>query len=210
MKKIILAFMFVCPALLKAQPSGDAFRSFIPAGWELLAAASGDLNKDSIDDVAIIIEERVGSGDFGKLRNIMILFRAKDGKYSLACKGEKAVMGSESGGTMGDGFNEMKIVKGVIILNFAGGSRDQWDLTYRYRYQNGDFYMIGATNKGGNGIDSYNFDFNVNTGKMIVVKKYKSNPKKNINETRVVKKDPQPMLKSFEPWTLQYDGGVTF
>ena len=64
----------------------------------------------------------------------------------------------------------MKIVKGVLVVNHYGGSRDRWRLKHTYRYQDNDWYLIGRTK---NVVDtltgeSHKKDENLNTGKVIV------------------------------------------
>ncbi len=198
--------------LLMAQKASELFKAQIPSDWEVLDEQYGDLNKDSISDAAIIIQEKgEGTGEYGKRRTIMVFFKGKDGGYKLVSRGETSIMGDQAGGMMGDPYQSMKIIKNVIVLDFWGGSRDKWGLTHRYRFQNGDFYLIGATNQGGDGITNYNYDYNVSTGKMILTVKDKENPKKNVNETKIVKQDPLPSLKTFKPFsTLTFDGDVSF
>ncbi len=98
-------------------------------------------------------------------------------------------MSDGAGGTMGDPYQGMSIKKNVITIVFWGGARDKWGVTYKFRFQKGDFYLIGATNEGGDEIRDYKYDYNVNTGKLIIVEKDKEHPKNNKNETRNARVD---------------------
>jgi hypothetical protein len=183
--------------------SNPNIHGFVPQGWSILEEVRGDLNKDSIDDVAMVIEDTImGDADFQK-RAILVLFKnKKDQRYELMGRGDKAILTAEDGGILGDPYSGIKIKKGILQIDFLGGSRDKWNLTYKYRFQNGDFYLIGATNKGGNGIQSYSYDYNLSNGKIVIVVKDPENKKNNMNQTSVVKQMQLPSLRTFECWSL--------
>jgi hypothetical protein len=205
--------LMICSQIAIAQKAADLFKTYIPSNSEVLDEKYGDLNKDSISDAAVIIQDKGdGTESAEKIRTILIFFKAKDGTYKLACEGKTAIMGNQDGGVMGDPYQSMTVTaKGVIVIEFYGGSREKWNNIYRYRFQNGDFYLIGATCSGGNDDTySYNYDYNVNTGKMIIKRKDTEDPGKNKSETRTVAKDPQPMLKSFTPGSLLFADDVSF
>jgi hypothetical protein len=194
--------------------SNPNIHGFVPQGWSILEEVQGDLNKDSVDDVAMVIEDTITSdGDFQK-RAILILFKnRKDQRYELTCRGDKAILTTEDGGILGDPYSGIKIKKGILQIDFFGGSRDKWNLTYKYRFQNGDFYLIGATNKGGNGIQSYSYDYNLSNGKIVIVVKDPENKKNNMTQTSVVKQKQLPSLRTFECWSLslpQFGPEVSF
>ncbi len=85
---------------------------FIPKGWKILKdengsnfIAKGDLNKDKLEDVAIIIEKNdkkniKKNDNFGpnelnlNPRILLILFKEKDGTYSLVAKNDKGFIKS--------------------------------------------------------------------------------------------------------------------
>ena len=68
---------------------------FIPKGWKKILTTNGDLNKDKLEDTVIVIEKEdkknIKKNDgFGpeelnlNPRILLVLFKGKDGTYSLA------------------------------------------------------------------------------------------------------------------------------
>ncbi|MDE0472548.1 MAG: hypothetical protein OXH57_11475 [Ekhidna sp.] len=70
-----------------------------------------------------------------------------------------------------------------------GGSSWRWGIIDKYRFQDGDFYLIGYTKDWGNPFKEIqeNVDFNLSTGKIIFKKVYdydqEGKPRKTENET---------------------------
>ncbi|UZW14626.1 hypothetical protein OSC52_01915 [Clostridium pasteurianum] len=52
---------------------------------------------------------------------------------------------SNEGEAFGDPFESITIDRGSVLLSFYGGSNDRWFSSYRFRYQNNGWYLIGAT-----------------------------------------------------------------
>jgi hypothetical protein len=203
---------YVYPAIAR---SGTQVRNFVPAGWDTLATARGDLNKDSIPDVAVVIERKktvpLKEDEFpaAEPRMLLVLFKGKAGLI-LACKSTQAILLSDEGGATGDPFEELSIDRGCIVTSFFGGSSEKWNLSHRYRYQQGDFYLIGADASGGNASFSFNYSYNVITGRLEVEADYEESPGKNQKYQKVVKQARLPLLKSFEPWSLRVGEDIHF
>ena len=188
----------------------EAVAKLIPQSWKALEAATGDLNKDSIDDVAVVIEKIVEEGDEAP-RALLALFQKKDKTYELACRADKAIMPGQ--GSSSDYFTGISVNKNVIrIDHFNAQGRGKWETVHRFRYQNGDFYMIGATHKGSDGVtgSTYNYDFNLSSGKMIIQVNGMKDVKKNKNETRVLKLPSLPKLSAFEPFSLDAGNDIRY
>ena len=140
---------------------------------------------------------------------LLVLFAQKKG-LSLACKSKVAILLSDAGGAMGDPFEQLAIQRGTIVTGFYGGSRDKWNMSYRYRYQQGDFYLIGADAWGGNESYSYTYSYNLLTGRLQVETQDEESPGKNRKYQKVIKQTALPLLKSFEPWSLQVAEDIHF
>ena len=196
----LLFILFVLTLTARGQRTVGTKQSFVPPNWKLFEEADGDLNKDSIDDVALIIENQTPHGDEGKDRVLLILFHTSKNadSYMPASRAEHAILSSESGGLLGDPFSRMEIKKNVLRIDFEGGSADKWATTHRYRFQDGAFHLIGATFKA----DYYGktdvYDYNVSTGKIIVTKKDPANKAYN-SVTNLVHKIKPPVLDYFSP-----------
>ncbi|SFE20447.1 hypothetical protein SAMN04487969_101628 [Paenibacillus algorifonticola] len=127
------------------------FESLVPAGWKVLEIFDGepeqaeaDLNNDGLVDIAAVLEKEDISQEAPD-RAIMIAFGQTDHTYKRSVIAEQAVMRANEGGIYGDPFESLTIEKGVLVLRHFGGSNSRWYNTYRFRYQDNDWYLIGAT-----------------------------------------------------------------
>lgn len=119
--------------------------AFIPDGYDTIQVASGDLNKDGVADAVLALkrndEEQLEEEE---QRLLVVLFKAGS-MYKLAGKSATTLMCRQCGGVHGDPYNDISIVKGVLVVNHYGGSAWRWVDTQKFRYQGGAFYLIGAT-----------------------------------------------------------------
>jgi hypothetical protein len=132
-------------------PSVNDITSLIPNGWHVLeivkgelVEAVGDLNNDGISDIVTVIEE-TSKTEEAPSRALIIAFGHKNKTYSLSIKAEKAILKSDEGGVWGDPFESVSIDRGSVLLSFYGGSIDRWYYLYRFRFQDNDWFLIGAT-----------------------------------------------------------------
>lgn len=156
--------------------SAKTLGEFVPNGWRLNYIVEGDFNQDGLKDAAMVIEEdfKYEMGDEkAPERILLILFKQKDNSYKLVKQSSKAILKANEGGIFGDPFYKGLFYKnGALGISFYGGSADRWGLTYIFRYQKGDWYLIGAT------IDETNTntgkevirDYNLSTGKLLIKK----------------------------------------
>ncbi|MFZ5986881.1 MAG: hypothetical protein ACOYWZ_07140 [Bacillota bacterium] len=151
--------------------------AFIPKGWHILqksddelAIAEGDLNKDEITDVALVIEDDKDVD----ARSLLIAFGNPDKTFSLSIMADNAIMRTWEGGGFGDPFQEIKVDRGSILLKFFGGSSERWHQYYRFRYQNNGWYLIGYTEGSyvsiGDTMEVVEEDYNLLTGDYIIEK----------------------------------------
>ncbi|NUM81540.1 hypothetical protein HUU42_12105 [bacterium] len=168
----------------------------VPEGWQIIDVQVGDLNKDQVDDVAMIVEF---TGDVAMPpRSLIIAFKTADG-YSEPYRADGVILGKYEGGTMGDPLQPMLIRRGTIVLSFSGGSRERWGFTYIFRYQKGDFQLIGATSSDGDPIEENysNYDYNLSTGRIVITRTYGKEPARNETKELVKFLDPLPSLSTF-------------
>jgi hypothetical protein len=202
MKKIclLLASLFIVLAV-SAQPGSK--ESFIPDNWTLIEEVSGDLNKDSVSDVALIIEYAGDALEGERPRSLLILLKDKTSQlFTKACMAEHAILDAQSGGTMGDPFENMTIKKNVLILTFSGGSREQWTTTHRYRLKDNLYFtVIGATYKVTDMGLTKTYDYNLLNGNIIITTKDAKNKANNKTVNRTLKLTSID-LTDFEPDAL--------
>ncbi len=142
---------------------------------EVLGEAIGDLDKDGIAE-KVLVYNTSRSTDLGTEREIHV-FKKEQKDWTLWHVSQGAVLSSESGGVMGDPFRQVSIENGCIVLYQSGGSRSKWAYTHRFRFQEENWQLIGATVASGTPcLDWETHDYNLSTGK-ITYKKEKEHCK---------------------------------
>mgnify|MGYP006173125555 CR=1 FL=1 len=142
-----------------------AQKQFQPAGSTILETVDGDLDGDKIPEKVMIYTTK-DEGEIGKIREIQILKKV-NGKWTILEKSRNAVMESSAGGMMGDPYQSTGIEKGILTIIQAGGSSWKWDVTDKYRFQNGHFELIGTSTSSGRPGDYWkDIDFNLSTGQL--------------------------------------------
>ena len=172
---------------------------FIPKGWKKLIVEKGDLNKDKIDDVVLVIEKN-DPKNFKKIedssrsnpmnfnpRIILVLFKDKNSKYTLVAKNDKNFIVSpgyaseEELETLDSPDYNDNLSKAVTIKNntlhiftLADYVKYATSTTYIFRYQNNRFELIGLDAQSILGDTEYvntrNYSINFSTKKLIGTK----------------------------------------
>lgn len=146
------AFCLQTPLFKAVANKNDVF----PANCDTMGIAWGDLNKDGIQDVVIVatprLPEKMQTRDDGFVYNFNspvmgIYFGTKDGKLKLYKEYNNTIPGNEDESYFVE--LEMDITdKGVLTLRisnfYTAGSTNNEYAKYLYRYQNNDFFLIGA------------------------------------------------------------------
>jgi hypothetical protein len=169
---------FTFPTLPKYSKTLD---NFVLKGWEIIDSVAGDLNRDNIEDAAVILEfqDSVVESNRAIWRDskqktkprILLLLLSVGNHYELKVQqNELMLRKNETDDTYPeDPYSGMEITKGVLHLNFKwnvrGGGQEEH---YIIRYQSNDFYLIGYTFESGYHSDVATSDFNFST------KKYKA------------------------------------
>ncbi len=179
MKKRMISVLLLSAILQPAMASSNAdttiekaVQSDIPNGWQIEQQITGDLNKDKLKDVVLIVKENnpaklidnkdsLGADTLDtNRRGIMVFFRNK-GKHSNKSKhSNKAYRLIEQNLTgfipsensletpcLLDPLAEVEINKNVLKVSFSEfyscGSYGVFDSDYIFRYQNKGFELIG-------------------------------------------------------------------
>ena len=175
----------------------DKIEDFIPKGWKSIIVKKGDLNKDKIDDVVLIIEKN-DPKNFKKIedsprsnpvnfnpRIILVLFKDKNSKYTLVAKNDKNFIvspgyASEEGlesldsPDYNDNLSEAVTIKNntLRIFTLADYIKAATSTTYIFRYQNNRFELIGLDAQSILGDTEYvntrNYSLNLSTKKLII------------------------------------------
>ena len=161
----LCAFLFVSPSIARAQDNSavidkrripaeaDDVKKFAPAGWKIEEQVAADLNGDSLPDYALkLVEDKPEKDKDGdvteRARALIIVLKNKEGKLSLAGVADKLLQCTRCGGAfygVVESPANVKIEKGVIVVEQDHGSRNLTDTTYRFRYdpETQRFILIG-------------------------------------------------------------------
>ncbi len=154
---VIFLVLFFCHSIMAQE---NSIKKYIPENWKIIQKIKGDLNKDKKDDLVLIIEETDATkvlkndGLGAQLlntnpRGIMVFFNDNN-KYTLISKNLKGFIPSENdveNPCLEDPLNLVEIEKNILIINFnywlSCGSWYVNNATYKFRYQNNSFELIG-------------------------------------------------------------------
>lgn len=141
-------------------------------GWDEI---KGDLNKDGLDDLVLIIKgtdkSKIIQHEYrGKLdqnrRGIIVLLNKGD-HYQVASQNLDCFSSeNEDGGVYFAPELDFQIVKGNLIIGYGHGRYGNW--SYTFRYQNADMEMIGYDSYSSRGpVPQYIVSINFLTGKKL-------------------------------------------
>lgn len=129
---------------------GRKAEDFVPRGWKIAAATSGDLNGDLHNDQVIQLVpkdyEPEGVVAAPEAQALLICLSSADGKLHRAAVTTKLLASS-----VPQFILQLSIKNGVLVVNENYGMTDVLDLTYRFRHdaKSGRFVLIGK--------DTYNY-----------------------------------------------------
>ncbi|MDI9872893.1 hypothetical protein [Flectobacillus rivi] len=123
---------------------------FLPKGFFVYETIRGDLNRDGIEDCILIIkgtdknkiitDKYSGQLDRNR-RGIIILFK-KNNHYELVLKNQDCFSSeNEDGGVYFAPELSIEIKNGNLTASYGHGRYGSW--SYKFKYKNGDFELIG-------------------------------------------------------------------
>jgi len=130
-----------------------SIQTFVPAGWKIEEQVTGDLNGDSVPDYAVKLVEDKPAKDSDDVaterqRALVIVVQQQGGKLSRAAVADRLLQCTRCGGSfygVSESPANVKIEKGVIVVDQDHGSRNLTNTYYRFRYDPGSrqFVLIG-------------------------------------------------------------------
>ena len=155
----------------KLASTGKVLEDFKLTGWFVKDSTSGDLNGDKHPDLAFVLEYRDTipelrpdeSENNGSPRILGVLLRnVQTGSYELLLQNNTFIPRYGEGGMDPEMYGKISISKGVlqVFIELLRGHA-----TYKFRFQNQDLVLIGATTAGVSGGTFYGIDVNFSTGK---------------------------------------------
>lgn len=184
--------------LKKAQ----TLEKFTPKFWTLKERTLGNLDNDP-EEEAVCVYETPMEGDLGFAQSLAI-YKKEGENWVLWHQSTRPILSTEHGGMMGNPYEGISIKNKTIIIDHFGGSRQKWHYTHRYRFQNNNWYLIGATVNAGAPCDYLQLlDYNLSTGDAIFEYASESCDKKNTAKAKswsekINKKIPLPLMDEFQ------------
>ena len=173
--------------------------------FEILEEIEGDLDNDGISE-KVILYDTGKEIDLGTERQICV-YKKNNDTWELWKKSVSAILGSEQGGMMGDPFDGISIEKNCIVIKHFGGSRSKWEFTHNYKYQNGDFRLIGVKVGSFTPCEEYEvLDYNLSNGKIKYKKEIQDcdNGSPEIEEKEMIRKlETLPSMDGFSPGSTE-------
>ncbi|RAJ32150.1 hypothetical protein [Pedobacter cryoconitis] len=138
-------------------------KSFIQKGRKIVSQSKGDLNKDGLPDWIIVTQDTVA--DTAPYR-LQVFFTQPDGQQKLIVSSDKIIAPQFPNGKNGlrsdAGFESVTINNQVITIK---NQLTRGMFSHKFRYQHGNFELIGFKHSGSDGLGSmYNDDFNLSSG----------------------------------------------
>ena len=136
--------------------TGQTLSDFVPNSWTKIDSAFGDLNKDGVKDAAIIIQSRdsvslvnsLGDTVLTQPRILLILFKNPIASNFYLKEQSNSFILRNDNPEREDPFQEVKVENGILKISFqlfySIGSWYITNSTYKFRFQNNQFYLIGA------------------------------------------------------------------
>ncbi|MDR2237128.1 MAG: hypothetical protein LBE92_13485 [Chryseobacterium sp.] len=153
----------------------------IPKGYQKIAEAKGDLDKDGKDETVLVFNTPVKSSSKMDMNNgvirVMYIIRDSNGKSQI-WKENKTLIFSSGTGFYPEGNTLTIAIRNsslIIEQEFSTNSRHTQNYRHIFRFQNGDFYLIGSKDEFADTCD-FNFmnEINFSTGKIIIDKTFSS------------------------------------
>lgn len=160
---------------------------------------TGDLNKDNLLDKVIVTQDTVNEN---APYRIQIFFNQPNGKSKLIVTSTKIIEpqypDGRNGYKTGNGFSDVTIKKGTLSVNFE---LLRGHFEHKFRFQNGNFELIGYTEGQSNGRgEIYFIDFNLSTGNKIVkIENYETDKIISNKKSKLIIR-PLPKLQDIEPF----------
>lgn len=157
---LLIFTLIALPHIASANTQAN-YQSFVPKNWKVIFKAQGDLNGDHQTDLALIIEntnpknihqnDSLGNSELNlNPRKLLVLFKNKQGFQLTSSNSFLPTEGDADSPCLEDPLAEsdqISIKNGVLSIGFhywlSCGSWYVTNKTYKFRYQNQSFKLIG-------------------------------------------------------------------
>ena len=141
-KETVLMLTFLL-CLNKSFGQYKDFRQFVPKDFTILDSSSGDLNRDGIKDMVMILKNKFEKFNYDTTRPLILLQGNKNGQFRLISRNDHVVLCLGCGGVFGDPYQGITIKKGFFSIEHYGGSGWRWTriVTFKYNAVKKQFYL---------------------------------------------------------------------
>jgi len=148
----------------------------IPKGYEKILETKGDLDKDGKDETVIVFNtDKKSESEYAGLVRKLYILKNVNGKLKIWKENSNLIFDSKEGFYPESNELDLTIKNNCLVIfqSYFSNSRHTVTSKNTYRFQNGDFYLIGALVKFDDTCE-FNFSDEVNfsTGKVIVEEIY--------------------------------------
>ena len=153
--------------------TGYTQENLVPGNYKSNKEVIGDLDKDGIPEKVVVYDIITAQNENNGINRELIIYKKQSLNWKIWKRSKYAVKNSEQGGMMGDPFDGVEIVKGILLINHSGGSSYKWTQTDKYRFQNNQFELIGFKEFSGRPCDNwFDFDYNISSGRIEVTNEF--------------------------------------
>lgn len=151
-----------------------------PKGYQKIAEAKGDLDKDGRDETVIIFntDKKINTDDYDDFLRTFFILKNIDGKLKIWKQNNTVLFSSGMGFYSEDNTPpELSIKNNTLSITqiFNTNSRHTQTYQHTFRFQNGDFYLIGSHDRFEDTCEfNYLTEINFSTGKVITDEEYSS------------------------------------
>jgi hypothetical protein len=134
MKWIFAIAILVLALPSRVQSQSGAIPSFIPADYQVLDSASGDLTGDGIKDLVLILHLSKETDFPDTTRSLLLLQGLGKGQYQLMARNDHVVYCAGCGGVFGDPYAGITVKGKYFSIEHYGGSNWRWTRVITFRY----------------------------------------------------------------------------
>ncbi|NQX38395.1 hypothetical protein SAMN05421820_101414 [Pedobacter steynii] len=194
--RIVCLFLVITPILLMVSSTRLSAQENFNV---VVSMAKGDLNRDLLADSVVVTQDTIADTSPYRLE---IYFAKKGGGYHLNIQTDKAINeqspNGKDGYRDGYGFSKVTIKRGVIELQCQ---LIRGYFMHKFRYQNGNFELIGYSYRTMNPLGVSFADFNLSTGVYLGTEEYDDPEQKTTKNREIIKVRPLPKLQDFVPYS---------
>lgn len=141
--QLLLALILLFALQSHAQSQFQPLNAYILKDFIILDSLSGDLNKDKVKDLVLILKHNQEDNNYDTVRPLLLLEGNNQGLYRLMAKNDNVVLCKICGGVFGNPYKRIVINNGTFSIEHYGGSRFRWTriITFKFDKTSNQFIL---------------------------------------------------------------------